>query len=191
MSGRRDRALPAQHDAMKVAPPALVEVEGRLMQGAPIVPDQHVARPPPVTVLEARLITVPVQSVEQRIAVLSVHVLYRVAAHRVEIEALAARVRVQTHERLPASGAALLLALRPSEKLSRRAAREIGVKGPAPADRFPSLVRQSFIGQVEAGELGVAPPAAAMGLPEGAFSACAFIHCDVRKQRMHFSHDIV
>ena len=27
----------------------------------------------------------------------------------------------------------------------------------APADRFPGLVRQSFIGQVDAGELGVAP----------------------------------
>ena len=54
------------------------------MQRASVVPNQHIARPPAVTVLELGLIAVGVEAVEKRVAFVAVHALDVVAAHGVE-----------------------------------------------------------------------------------------------------------
>ena len=142
--------------SVQVAPLRLVEVEGRLVQHAPVVPDQHVAGPPAVAVPEPGLVAVRVEAVEQRVALAAVHALHFVAAHGVEVERGPAALRVPAHQGLPAPGAAPLLLLRARQELSWCAAREIGVKDPPAADRPLGGVVEGVVGEEEVGELGVA-----------------------------------
>ena len=149
-------AIASQHDSVQVAPLRRVEVEGRLVQRASVVPDQHVAGPPAVTVLEPGLIAVRVEAVEQRVAFVAVHALDLVAAHGVEVERGPAALRVPAHQGLPAPGAAPLLLLGARQEPSRRAAREVRVEDPPAADHRLGGVVEGVVGEEEVGELGIA-----------------------------------